>query len=123
MPTSGGEGNGSSGGETQETTPKEQQPPSSPTVKTRAGRATAALVLGILGIVCCQLLGPIAWYIGDQELKDIRRGASPAKDEGVAKAGMILGIISTVLLALAILWIVFLGGLAFLGAILEGARG
>ena len=31
-----------------------------------------ALVLGILGVVCCGLLAPIAWYRGNQELQAIR---------------------------------------------------
>ncbi len=87
-----------------------------------SSQAITALVLGILGLVCCPLLAPIAWYLGNQEVKAIREGRSPAPGEGLAKAGSILGIIGTILLALWIVWIFFLGGMAILGG-LSGAAG
>jgi len=77
-------------------------------------RPTIILVLGILGIVCCGLLAPVAWFMGSAELKSIRAGAAPAAGEGLAKAGMILGIIGSVLLILSLLWIFFAGGMAIL---------
>ncbi|HEY7213155.1 MAG TPA: DUF4190 domain-containing protein [Thermoanaerobaculia bacterium] len=78
-------------------------------------QAIMSLVLGILSIVtCCGILAPIAWYLGSQEQKAIREGRSPAAGEGLAKAGMILGIIGTVLLIFGILWIFFWGGMAML---------
>jgi TRAP-type C4-dicarboxylate transport system permease small subunit len=76
-------------------------------------QATTALVLGILGIVCCGVLAPIAWYLGQQELNNIRAGRVPPANEGMARAGQILGIIGTIFLGLAILFLL-LGGLAFL---------
>ena len=83
-----------------------------------SGQATTALVLGIVGILCCQILGPVAWYLGYQEGQKIRAGQSPAAGEGFAKAGMILGIIGSALLVLTILWFVFAGGIAILGAMM-----
>lgn len=79
-----------------------------------SNKPTISLVLGILGVVCCGLLGPIAWYMGSAELKAIRAGTAPAKGEGVAKAGMILGIIATVLLLIGMAWVFFAGGMAVL---------
>lgn len=79
-----------------------------------SSRASTVLVLGILSIICCGPLGPIAWYMGNQELHRIRIGYLPPTSEGVARAGMILGIIGTVLLVVTIVWILFLGGLATL---------
>lgn len=84
-----------------------------------SGQATTALVLGILGIVCCGLLAPIAWYMGSKEMKAIAAGQASKAGEGLAKAGMILGIIGTVLLACAVLWIFFWGGLA----VVQGVMG
>jgi hypothetical protein len=84
-----------------------------------SGRATTALVLGILGFLCCQLCAPFAWYIGSQELKAIRAGTAPAAGEGTAKAGYILGIVGTVLLVFVVLWVLFFGGMAVLGALME----
>lgn len=80
-------------------------------------QATTALVLGILSLICCQLLGPVAWYMGRQQLRKIEAGIAPQQSEGTAKAGMILGIIATVFLAIGIVWMFFFGGLALIGAL------
>jgi hypothetical protein len=88
-----------------------------------SGRATTALVLGILGIVCCQLCAPFAWYIGGQELKAIRAGAAPAAGEGTAKAGWFLGIVGTILLLFVGLWVIFFGGMAILGGLMNRGGG
>jgi hypothetical protein len=87
-----------------------------------SSRATTALVLGILGFVCCQLCAPFAWYMGNQESKAIKAGQSPAAGQGFATAGMILGMIGTILLVFGLLWIFFFGGLAMISA-LSGAAG
>lgn len=79
-----------------------------------SNRPTIILVLGILGVVCCGILAPVAWIMGSSELKSIRAGAAPAAGEGLAKAGMILGIIGTVLLVLTVVWIFFAGGMAII---------
>lgn len=81
-----------------------------------SGRATTSLILGILGIVCCQICAPIAWYLGNNELKAIRAGSSPAGGEGIAKAGKITGIIGTILLILSLIWVFFFGGMAMIQA-------
>jgi hypothetical protein len=81
-------------------------------------QAITSLILGILSIVtCCGILAPIAWYLGNQEIKAIQEGRSPATGEGIAKAGMILGIIGTIWTVLWLLWIFFWGGMAFLSAV------
>ncbi|HYX25774.1 MAG TPA: DUF4190 domain-containing protein [Thermoanaerobaculia bacterium] len=80
-------------------------------------QAVTSLILGILGVICCGLIAPIAWYIGNQELKAIQSGASPVAGEGLAKAGMILGIIGTILLGLSLIWVFFMGGMAVLSAL------
>lgn len=84
-----------------------------------SGQATTALILGIVSILCCQILGPVAWYLGHSELARIKAGQSSMAGEGTAKAGMILGIIGSVLCLLWILWILFFGGLALLGAMAQ----
>ena len=94
-------------------------PPAPPSGGGSSGRATTSLILGILGIICCGLLAPIAWYLGSQELQAIAAGQSPAGGEGLAKAGKILGIIGTVLLVLGVVWIFFAGGMA----VIQGMSG
>lgn len=97
------------------TPPPTPPPPTAPPAS--SSQAVTALVLGILGIVCCGFLAPIAWYLGNQELRAIREGRSAASGEGLAKAAQILGIIGTVLLVLTVLWIFFAGGMAILQGI------
>ena len=98
------------------TTPPPPAAPSAPS----SNRPVIALVLGIVGIVCCAICGPIAWYVGKQELAAIAAGQAPAAGEGMARAGMILGIVGTVLLVFGILWVLFFGGMAVLSGMSQG---
>ena len=72
------------------------------------------LVLGILGLVCCAILGIIAWVMGSGDLKKMNAGLMDPTGRGLTQAGQICGIIS------AILWI---AGVAIwlLVAVLGGA--
>ena len=70
-------------------------------------QATTALVLGILSIVLCQLLGPVAWKLGSDEIRAITEGRRPSGGLGLAQAGRICGIVGSCLLGLAILFVVF----------------
>ncbi|HEY4584474.1 MAG TPA: DUF4190 domain-containing protein [Acidimicrobiia bacterium] len=67
-----------------------------------ASQATTALVLGILGIVLCPVLGPFAWSMGNKEMQAIDAGRRPPENRGTANAAKILGIVGTVLVAIAI---------------------
>lgn len=69
-----------------------------------SSNGVVALVLGILSFVgfgC--LTGIPAWIIGSKTLKEISVGRQPSDQRGMAQAGMILGIISTVLTILGIM--------------------
>ena len=58
-----------------------------------SGRAVAALVMGILSIVCMGFLAGIpAIILGSMELKAIKAGSAPQAGESAAKVGFILGI-------------------------------
>lgn len=85
----------------------------------RTTRSSLLLALGILSLICCQILGPVTWYFASQELQQIQAGAVSQQDEGLVRAAKILGIIGTVLLGLSLIWIFLAGGLAFLGALAE----
>jgi uncharacterized Tic20 family protein len=69
-------------------------------------QATTILVLGILSLVLCQVLGPFAWVMGNNEIQAIDAGRRPPQNRGTAQAGRILGIISTVLMAIGIVVLV-----------------
>ncbi len=94
---------------------------SSPNVKflIRA-TATLILVLGILSLVCCNLLGPVAWSMGNNALREIDAGIGNPIDRGLVVAGRILGIIATVLM---ILHLVVSGALLMLVMLREMAGG
>jgi hypothetical protein len=68
-------------------------------------QATTVLVLGILSLVVCQILGPIAWVMGSTELAGIDAGRRPPQNRGTAQAGRILGIISTVLMIIGVVFL------------------
>ena len=97
-------------------------PPAIPASAQQSSKATTALVLGVLGIICCGLLAPVAWYMANEELKSIDAGRIADSNRGMAQVAKILGIIGTILLGLAILWVVLFGGMATIGA-LTGAGG
>lgn len=85
-----------------------QQYPSQMMVNPYDARSTTPLILGILGLVFCQILAPIAWVQGNS-LRDEAQGAGyPEPANG--KIGRILGIVGTALMAaylvFGILWIV-----------------
>ncbi len=75
---------------------------------------TGIFVMGLLGLLMCQILGVIAWIQGNEYMSQCRRmGVQP---DGMAVAGRTLGIISVVILLLQVgLFVVFFGFLA-LGA-------
>lgn len=61
------------------------------------------LVLGILSFaVCPPILGPIAWVMGNQSMRDIRMGIMDPREEGLINAGRIIGMVMTCLALLAV---------------------
>lgn len=71
-------------------------------------QGTTILVLGILGVVACQILGPVAWSMGQKALREI--DAAPPNsysNRGNVQAGRILGIVGTALLGLWALYLLF----------------
>jgi hypothetical protein len=67
-------------------------------------KATTSLVIGILGVVLCQILGPFAWAMGKKTLDEIDASQGRLGGRGAAQAGYVLGIVGTVLLALGVLF-------------------
>jgi hypothetical protein len=84
-------------------------------------QATVVFVLGLVGLLACQLLGPVALILGNKYRRECAlAGEAP---QGLGTAGWVLGIIGTVyfciLLLVALLYIVFLVlfvGLAFISS-------
>jgi hypothetical protein len=61
----------------------------------RAHRGVAILVLGILSIVLCGFMGPVAWCLAKSDLAAIRQGRMDPEGEGLTQLGQICGIVGT----------------------------
>ena len=78
-----------------------------PQQQSASGKAIAALVCGIIGLVTCIWpLDIVAIILGKIELGAITRGESPEAGRSMAKIGRILGIIGLVIAAVAIIFYV-----------------
>jgi hypothetical protein len=65
-------------------------------------KAIWALVLGILGLLCCGILGIPAVILGKQAQNEIDRSGGTQTGRGMATAGFVLGIIACIGLVVVI---------------------
>jgi hypothetical protein len=80
-------------------------------------RGAMVLTLGILSLVICGFLGPVAWTMGNNDLSAMRSGRMDPSGEGLTQAGRILGIISSVMLILScVLACMWMAAVGFMGA-------
>ncbi len=88
-------------------------------------RGPLILVLGIIGIVMVSFLGIFAWVMGKKDLAKMDAGRMDPEGRGLTMAGMICGIVATVIFILqvfvACIYISIL--LAFLGLAAGAAAG
>lgn len=63
------------------------------------------MILGVMSIVSCGVLGPIAWVMGRRLRADAEAAGVP--EPGLAKAGRICGMVGTALLVLQVAWGIF----------------
>jgi hypothetical protein len=83
----------------------------------RPHRGVLVLVLGILGIVCCFILGIVAWVMGNNDLREMDAGTMDPSGLGLTKAGKICGMVGVILAIIGIviqLIILVLGGGLFI---------
>jgi hypothetical protein len=72
-------------------------------------KGTLILILGILSIVCVQLLGPVAWIMGNTAMREIDANPGACSNRGTVNAGRICGIIGTIFLVLGVItWVILL---------------
>jgi hypothetical protein len=107
QPPDDAQGAGYSGREAHDRPGGQPYPPAYPQGPVRYApdhpRATTSLVLGILGVVLCQVVAPFAWAIGKKTLTEIDASQGRVGGRGAAQAGYVLGIVGTALLALSVL--------------------
>lgn len=69
--------------------------------------ATLAMVLGLIGLATMfVVVSPIAWWKGQQALREIDLAPGVYNNRGMALAGQITGIIGTIILGLGVLFAV-----------------
>jgi hypothetical protein len=74
------------------------------------------LVLGILSLVVCGLLGPVAWVMGNNALAEIDRNPMAYTNRSTVQAGRICGIVASCLLIVSVLFVVVILVIATAGA-------
>jgi hypothetical protein len=68
------------------------------------------LTFGILSLVICGFLGPVAWIMGNKDLKEMRAGRMDPSGEGMTNAGRICGMIACILMLLSCVgWAILFG--------------
>lgn len=98
-------------------------PPAVPYPAPEHPKATTVLVLGILGLVLCQVIAPFAWVMGRSTVAEIDASGGRWGGRGSANAGYVLGIVGTAILGFAVLallgyfmlMVVLFGGMATAG--------
>src|SRR4051812_27238605 len=75
-------------------------------------QGTTVLVLGILSLVVCGIIGPFAWSMGNRALAEID-AAPPGyfRNRGNVTAGRICGIVASILIIVAIVFIIVAFGI------------
>jgi hypothetical protein len=69
--------------------------------------ALVSMILGIVGFVTCGITGPFAIWLARKGKREIQASGGTQGGEGMATAGLILGIIDLFFLAAVILYVVF----------------
>lgn len=75
------------------------------------------LIMGLLSLVVVQLLGPVAWIMGNRVLAEIDADPARYSNRGMVQAGRIMGMIATILMIVIVAFfvIVFAGVFATIG--------
>jgi hypothetical protein len=80
-------------------------------------RGTLILILGICSFVVAPIpFGPIAWFLGNADLKEIRAGRMDPEGESSTQIGRILGMVASLLFLAVILVLCLIGGVLILVA-------
>jgi len=67
-------------------------------------RGTVILVLGILGLLVCQVCSIIAWVLANADLKKMAAGQMDPAGHGMTHAGKICGIVGVILAVVTVIF-------------------
>ena len=79
-------------------------------------QAVLVLILGILGLVMCWFVSPVAWVMGNRVVAEIDASGGQIGGRSTANAGRICGIVGTALMALALVVCIVAVVLLLIGA-------
>lgn len=79
-------------------------------------QSTTILVLGICGLAFCQLLGPFAWVMGNRALREIDASQGRIGGRDAVNIGRVLGMVASILVLLAVGFLLLMLVLFVLGA-------
>ncbi|HXH57205.1 DUF4190 domain-containing protein [Iamia sp.] len=82
-------------------------------------QGTTIMVLGILGIVLCQLTAPVAWVMGNRVLAEIDADPQRYSNRSNVQVGRICGIVGSILLGVSVAFVVIY--LVFIVAVVAGS--
>lgn len=82
----------------------------------RPHRGGTILTLGILSLVVCPFLGLAAWFMGDDDLQQMKSGSMDSSGRDITNAGRVCGMVATGLFVLQILLICLFLIVRFLAA-------
>lgn len=90
-----------------------------------AHRGGLILTMGIMAIVCnfAMIPGILAWILGRADLKQMRAGYMDRTGEGITQAGMIMGIIMTVMGGIGVLLMILYIIVVIFVVVLSAAAG
>jgi len=66
-------------------------------------QATTIFVLGLISVIMCNVLGPVALYLGNKYRQECAAAGVPP--EALGTAGWVLGIVGTVILILTVVFL------------------
>ena len=89
-----------------QTSAMSQYPPRPPYKPPDHPQTTTILILGICGLVLCQVLGPFAWSMGNKAMREIDASGGQLGGRDTVNVGRILGMVATALLVLGVLAVV-----------------
>lgn len=82
------------------------------------GEGTTILVLGIVSVVFCPLVGPLAWSMGNKAMADVRFSGYVFRNAGFIRAGRLLGAVASI--AMLLIGLAFI--LTFCSAVNRGSQ-
>lgn len=78
-------------------------------------RGQTILILGVVALAMVHILGPFVWWMGAVDLRKMREGRMDRRGESETRIGYVLGIVSTLLMVLGLLFAILIFAMFIFG--------